>query len=73
MVLIITLLPTQRNIQINMQLVCTLFMMSYSAYVLPFNSKVLNYQEIVNEITVLLASYHLFCFTEWVYDLPTRF
>ena len=22
---------------------------------------------------VLIASYHLFCFTEWIYDLYTRF
>ena len=47
--------------------------MSYTAYVLPFQSLLLNYQEVFNEITVLLASYHLFCFTEWVYDLNARF
>ena len=27
----------------------------------------------MNEIIVLVASYHLFCFTEWVYDLNVRF
>ena len=27
----------------------------------------------MNEIVVLVASYHLFCFTEWVYDLNVRF
>ena len=32
-----------------------------------------NYQETMNEIWVLIASYHLFTFTEWVYDLDTRF
>ena len=37
MVLVLTLLPTQRNIQINIQLVSTLFVMSYTTYVLPFN------------------------------------
>ena len=36
MVLVLTLLPTQRNIQINIQLVTTLFVMSYTTYVLPF-------------------------------------
>ena len=27
----------------------------------------------MNEVWVLIASYHLFTFTEWVYDLETRF
>ena len=47
--------------------------MSYTTYVLPFQSMVQNYQETINEIFVLIAGYHLFCFTEWVYDLNMRF
>ena len=73
MVLVLTLLPTQRNIQINIQLISTLFVMSYTTYVLPFESMVQNYSETINEIWVLFASYHLFIFTEWVYDIETRF
>ena len=46
--------------------------MSYTAYVLPYENKVINLQEIVNEWTVIIASYHLFCFTEWVYDEDRR-
>ena len=47
--------------------------MSYTAYVLPFESKLQNYQETINEIWVLLASYHLLVYTEWVSHLETRF
>ena len=40
MVLVLTVLPTQRNIQINIQLISTLFVMSYPTYVLPFESMI---------------------------------
>lgn len=30
-------------------------------------------QEVFNEITVLIASYHLLVFTEWVWDMERRF
>ena len=73
MVIVLTVLPRQRNVQINIQLVSTLFVMSYTTYVLPFVNMQQNYQETMNEIWVLIASYHLFTFTEWVYDLDTRF
>ena len=46
--------------------------MSYTTYVLPFKSMLQNYQETWNEVCVLLASYHLFCFTEWIFDLNAR-
>lgn len=42
------------------------------AYVLtvqPFDSSVLNRSEIMNETTVFFASYHLFCFTEYMEDV----
>ena len=73
MVIVLTVLPKQRNVQINIQLVSTLFVMSYTTYVLPFVNMLQNYQETMNEIWVLIASYHLFTFTEWVYELDTRF
>ena len=55
-----------------LQLWSTLYIMSYTAYVLPYENRVINLQEIVNEWTVIIASYHLFCFTEWVYDEDRR-
>jgi len=73
MIFMLVLLPSQRNIQIVTQLWSTLYIMSYTAYVLPYKSMTQNYQEILNEITVLVAAYHLFCFTEWIFDYHRRF
>ena len=46
--------------------------MSYIAYtrpyVVPFSTKL----EVINEAVTLLASYPLFTFTEWVFDLDRR-
>ena len=72
MILVITLLPNYRNTQIVCQLWSTLFMMSYISWVRPFEREGQNTLEIINEIIVLLASYHLFCFTEWIYDFERR-
>ena len=47
--------------------------MSYTTYVLPFAVMRSNYMETFNEIIVLLSSYHLFVFTEWVYDVDQRY
>ena len=47
--------------------------MSYTTYVLPFDKMRYNFQETMNETFALLASYHLFVFTEWVYDLDARY
>ena len=47
-------------------------MMSYISWVRPFLSNRQNKMEIINEVTVLLASYHLFCFTEWIFDQLRR-
>ena len=73
MVIVLTTLPTQRNIQITIQLWSTLYVMCYLAYVLPYLSYRQNVVEIINEFGVLLASYHLFCFTEWIYDVDRRY
>lgn len=47
--------------------------MSHTAYVLPYKQTIQNYQEVINEVTVLISAYHLFCFTEWIYDFERRF
>lgn len=46
--------------------------MAYIGFVLPYENRVINVQEVVNEWTVIVASYHLFCFTEWIYDNDRR-
>lgn len=73
MLFVLVLLPSQRNVQIVAQLWSTLYIMSHTAYVLPYKQSIQNYQEVLNEITVIVASYHLFCFTEWIYDFERRF
>lgn len=73
MLFVIVLLPEQRNIQIVSQLWSTLFIMSYTAHLLPYKNFVQSVQEIINEWTVLVAAYHLFTFTELVYDEGCRF
>ena len=46
--------------------------MSYTAYVLPYKDFMQNVQEVINECTVLIAAYHLFGFTEWIFDMERR-
>ena len=46
--------------------------MSYVAYVKPYNSMNMNLQEVLNEVTILLACYPLLTFTEWVSDMDRR-
>ena len=38
----------------------------------PMNERVANQMELVNESFVLLTSYHLYCFTEFMTDLDNR-
>ena len=40
--------------------------LAYVLSAIPFETLLMNITEIVNEITVLLAAYHLFCFSEFV-------
>ena len=72
MVLIITLLQTFRNVQIFSYLWITLFMLCYIASIRPYKELRNNLQEIINEVTILVAGYSLLTFTEWVDDHSTR-
>ena len=47
--------------------------MCYTASFKPFKLSRSNLQEILNEITALLATYILFVYTNWVSDLETRY
>lgn len=47
-------------------------MIYYLTYYRPYEEKFLNFQEQVNEITVLIAAYPLFVFTEWVSEEDRR-
>lgn len=47
--------------------------MSYVAYYRPFKSSLMNAQEVLNEVTVLVSSYTLFCYSDFVSDPYTRY
>ena len=72
MLCVLIMLPSQRNVQIVAQLWSTLYLMSHTASVQPYKDRVQNVQEVFNECTVLVGSYHLFGFTEWIYDFERR-
>ena len=73
MIIVLITLPSERNIQIVTHMWSTLYIMNYTAFYCPYSRKISNVQEVINEWTVLLASYHLLTFTEWVYDLELRY
>ena len=51
----------------------TLGALSYNAAVHPYNkSRISNIQEILNEAAVLMASYTLLAFTEWMWELKHK-
>ena len=62
-----------RLIHINTQLLTTYCFLCYIAYFKPFKLSRSNLQEILNEVTALLATYILFVYTNWVSDLETRY
>ena len=40
--------------------------MTYLVYIKPFDTKIKNYLEIYNELTILISSYHMLLFTDFV-------
>jgi len=50
--------------------VTTVLQMIYIQFTKPFEEPFLNHLETFNEVTVLVASYHLLCFTEYMNDPP---
>lgn len=70
--LAMTLLPFHKLLQIQCQMIGTIFVIAYLLYYQPYLEKKFNRQEAINEITVLLAAYPLLVFTEWVFDVDSR-
>ena len=68
MILILTVMPWSKYAQILGQIYGTMAVIYYLSYFKPFSEGFMNLQERVNEITVLLAAYPLFVFTDWVSD-----
>jgi uncharacterized protein YhhL (DUF1145 family) len=63
-----TILKQDPYLQVQLIVLHSVFMIIYLTYVKPFELPLLNYLEIFNEYSILLATYHLFCFTGFVPD-----
>ena len=50
-----------------------LLMVAYLVFVKPFEQPMLNRVEIMNEVTVLVASIHLFAFSDFVEDSQRQY
>ena len=59
--------------QINAQILLALLVTIFTAHYLPYDLKIQNQQETLNELTVLFGSYHLFFFTNWIADEERRY
>ena len=62
-----------RNLQVNTSLFLTLIVIAYMLHVKPFAEPSMNKQEIINETSVLVASYLLYLYTEYVSDAEMRY
>ena len=71
-ILALTTLSWNGNLQILTSMISTMVVIAYIAGVRPHVSPSVNNQEIINEITVLIATYPLLFFTKWVWDMDTR-
>jgi hypothetical protein len=47
--------------------------MCFNAYFQSFANKVLNYLEVMNEVTILIIIYHMIVFTEFVDSRSTQY
>ena len=70
--LILIILPTWMNAQLNSQIVLALMVTAFTVHYMPYVSKSQSKKEALNEWTVLVASYHLYMFTSWIYDEERR-
>ncbi len=59
--------------QVFMQFFCCLMMTIFFIVVKPLNEPFLNRMEIFNELCLLICSYYLFMFTDFIPDVQTRF
>ena len=56
------------TLQVQLLLAHNFLMLIYLTHVRPFQEPQLNNLEIFNEFSIMVASYHLFCFTDFVPD-----
>ena len=71
-ILVLTMLPGNALAQILTTMLSTMVVIAYVGGIRPHANSNVNRQEIINEITVLVASYPLLFFTKWVWDMDMR-
>ena len=71
--ILIVYLKQWPTFQIMVLLHLTTLTMSYIAYNKPFNLSLLNSLELINEVTILIAVYHLTLFTDYVGKHETKY
>ena len=64
--LLATMLKKDSYLQVQLIVVHSLIMIIYVTYYKPFELPLLNKMEVFNEFSILLATLHLFTFTEFV-------
>ena len=52
---------------------CNLFCLIYIGYIRPIDTRLKNNIENFNEFLVSCATYHMFFFTDWVFDKDVQF
>ena len=72
MITVLTILPRHTYFQIVSQMWCTIVFFSYFGAVRPYKTSITNKQEIFNEAVVLIASYPLLAFTDWIWELDKK-
>ena len=55
--------------QLYLQFLCCFMMLIFFILIKPLNMKYLNIMELFNEVTLLICSYYLFCFTSFIPDV----
>ena len=72
MITVLTILPHHKYFQIVSQMWSTIAFFCYVGAVHPYKTPITNKQEIFNEAVVLIASYPLLAFTDWIWELDLK-
>ena len=70
---IVVVHPTSAFLQLTVQIYFSLIAFGYLLNDRPLESRFSLRMEIMNELTLLLVTYHIFCFTEAVEDVNLRY
>jgi hypothetical protein len=70
---LVTIIKQDSYLQVQLIILNSALMLAYITYVKPFESTLLNNLEIFNELSILFATYHLLCFTQFVSDPEAQY